>query len=160
MNKFLFLLAFLLFLASSCSKKTASPLSFTDPQAIADNKLIIEYIKTKGLKAKHTQSGIYYVIENPGSNEHPTAANTVKCHYTGTLLNGKKFDSSIDRGTPLEFALNHVIKGWTEGIPLLGKGGKGKFIIPSGLAYGTRAMGADIPANSVLVFDVELFDFK
>ncbi len=129
-------------------------------QAETDKALIEAFIKEKGLNAKSTASGIYYVVEKPGTNEHPTAQNTVKCHYTGTLLNGTKFDSSVDRGQPLEFPLTRVIPGWTEGIPLFGKGGKGKLIIPSGLAYGPRAMGAQIPANSVLVFDVELIDFK
>ncbi len=153
------LFALLLMMGSGCSKKSVG-LQLTDPQAITDNKLILDYLKANKLKANHTASGLYYIIEKEGSKEHPTAANTVTCHYTGTLLNGKKFDSSVDRGKPLEFALTRVIKGWTEGIPFIGKGGKGKLIIPSGLAYGTRAMGADIPANSVLIFDVELIDFK
>jgi len=131
-----------------------------EQQASADKALIEAYVKEKGLHAQMTPSGIYYVIEKPGTKEHPSAQNTVKCHYTGTLLNGKKFDSSLERGQPLEFPLTRVIPGWTEGIPLFGKGGKGKLIIPSGLAYGPRAMGADIPANSPLVFDVELIDFK
>ncbi|MGB1218088.1 MAG: FKBP-type peptidyl-prolyl cis-trans isomerase, partial [Saprospiraceae bacterium] len=71
----------------------------------------------------------------------------------------KTFDSSYDRGEPIEFPLTGVIKGWQEAIPLLSKGGKGTFLIPSGLAYGARGAGADIPGNTVLIFDVELLDF-
>jgi len=75
-------------------------------------------------------------------------------------LNGQKFDSSYDRGQPLEFGLNQVIPGWQQAIPLLQKGGKGTFYIPSGLAYGTRGAGGAIPPNAVLIFEVELIDFK
>ena len=75
-------------------------------------------------------------------------------------MNGKKFDSSYDRDEPLNFKLGQVIKGWQEAVRMLGKGGKGKFVIPSALAYGDREVGDVIPANAVLVFDMELLDFK
>lgn len=131
-------------------------------QAKADADLILKYLKDNGLegKAKSTATGIYYIIEKEGSGPNPTQQNTVKCHYKGTLLNGQEFDSSYSRNQPLEFPLSAVIPGWQQGIPLLKKGGKGKLLIPSGLAYGQRAMGDKIPANSVLLFDVELLDFK
>lgn len=118
---------------------------------ISDNKL-------DGFKS--TADGIWYKISTPGSAAHPKVENTVKVHYKGTLLDGKQFDSSYDRGEPAEFPLGGVIQGWQKAIPLLGKGGKGTFIIPSGLAYGPQSPSPDIPANSPLVFEVELLDIK
>jgi FKBP-type peptidyl-prolyl cis-trans isomerase FkpA len=87
----------------------------------------------------------------------PEAADTVKVHYTGTLTDGTVFDSSVERGEPIEFPLNRVIPGWTEGVQLMSVGSKFRFTIPSELAYGERDMGT-IPPHSVLVFDVELLD--
>jgi len=129
-------------------------------QMDADKALIQKYVADNGLQGKYTESGIFYSIEKEGSGANPTRQNTVTCHYRGTLLTGKQFDSSYDRGQPASFPLTRVIPGWQEGIPLLKKGGKGKLIIPSGLAYGPVTRGADLPANSVLIFDVELVDFK
>ena len=129
-------------------------------QLKVDKALIEKYAKDNNLKAKSTPSGLYYVIEKEGKGAHPTATSTVKVHYKGTLLDGTEFDSSYSRGEPTEFPLNRVVRGWQEGIPLLKKGGKGKLLIPSGMAYGPRAVGAKIPANSVLVFDIELLDVK
>lgn len=138
------------------------PVSKRSPeqQMEADKKLIAKYVTDNGLKGQYTDSGIFYSIEKQGSGANPTKQNTVTCHYRGTLLTGKQFDSSYDRGQPASFPLTRVIPGWQEGIPLLKKGGKGKLIIPSGLAYGPVTRGADLPANSVLIFDVELVDFK
>jgi FKBP-type peptidyl-prolyl cis-trans isomerase FkpA len=122
-----------------------------------DDKIIQDYLAKNGLQAQKTASGIYYIIEKTGNGKHPTASNTVKVHYKGTLLDGTKFDSSYDRNEPAEFPLNQVIKGWTEGIPLLDEGGKGKLIIPSGLAYGANPQpGSPIKPHSVLQFEVEL----
>jgi FKBP-type peptidyl-prolyl cis-trans isomerase len=133
----------------------------TSSQLETDLKLIKEYIKANNLKkVESTASGIHYVIENPGSGAKPTLKSTVKCHYKGTLLDGTEFDSSYKRNAPIDFPLTGVIKGWQEAIPLLAKGGKGKFIIPSELAYGSKQVGASIKPNSVLVFDVELLDVK
>lgn len=138
---------------------TALPTPAAGSQLETDLKLIKDYIKTNKLKkVEHTASGIHYIIENPGSGAKPTINSTVKCHYKGTLLDGTEFDSSYKRNAPIDFPLKGVIKGWQEAIPLLAKGGKGKFIIPSELAYGNRAAGAAIKPNSVLVFDVELLD--
>lgn len=141
-------------------KENNNATSSADLQAEADDKLIKAYLLEKGLtdKAKSTESGIYYVLEGEGSGEHPKLSDEVKVHYTGTLLDGTQFDSSVERGDPITFPLTRVVKGWQEGIPLISKGQKGTLIIPSGLAYGSRARPS-IPANSVLVFDVELFDF-
>ena len=108
-----------------------------------------------------TESGIFFVIDDAGEGlERPTAESKITAHYTGRLLSGKKFDSSYDRDQPLEFRLGQVIKGWQEACRMLGKGGKGTFIIPSGLAYGDRAVGEDIKENSVLVFSMDMLDFR
>ena len=87
-----------------------------------------------------------------------TAGDRVLIHYTGRLDDGTVFDSSYDRGEPISFKLSQVIPGWQEAIPLLKKGGKATFVIPSGMAYGARKAGK-IPPNSVLAFEVELIDF-
>jgi FKBP-type peptidyl-prolyl cis-trans isomerase len=129
-----------------------------EEQANLDKALIEKYVAEKGLKGKSTASGIYYVIETEGKGAAPTNTSKVKVHYRGTLLDGTEFDSSYSRNQPAEFPLQGVIQGWQEAIPLLKPGGKGKFVIPSGLAYGPRAAGAKIAPNSVLVFDVELLE--
>jgi len=128
-------------------------------QITTDDNIIKEYIKKNNLKAEKTASGLYYIIEKTGNGKHATAADKVKVHYKGTLIDGTKFDSSYDRNEPIDFPLSGVIKGWTEGIPLLEEGGKGTLLIPSGLAYGQNAPpGSPIKANEVLVFDVELLE--
>ena len=89
----------------------------------------------------------------------PKATDTVKVHYHGTLIDGTVFDSSIQRGQPAEFAVNGVIPGWTEALQLMPLGSKWKLFVPPGIAYGPRARG-NIPANSVLIFEVELLGIK
>jgi FKBP-type peptidyl-prolyl cis-trans isomerase len=91
-----------------------------------------------------------------GTGKKPKASSTVSVHYTGTLLDGTKFDSSVDRGQPAQFPLNGVIPGWTEGLQLMPVGSKFKFTIPSALAYGANGAGAQIGPDAVLIFDVEL----
>lgn len=104
-----------------------------------------------------TESGLQYKIEVPGNNEiMASPEDTVEVHYTGTLLDGTVFDSSVERGESVKFPLNAVIKGWTEGMQLIGEGGKIKLWIPYELGYGPRAMGPNLPGYSTLVFDVEL----
>lgn len=108
-----------------------------------------------------TASGLIFVETQKGKGkDHPKATDEVTVHYTGMLLDGTKFDSSVDRGEPAKFPLNQVIQGWTEGIQLMTKGSKAKLIIPSALGYGARGAGAQIPPFSPLVFEVELIDFK
>lgn len=101
-------------------------------------------------------SGLQYEILKESDGPKPTAANKVTCHYHGTLINGKVFDSSVQRGQPATFPLSQVIPGWTEGVQLMPQGSKFRFFIPSHLAYGNRQVGSDIGPNSALIFDVEL----
>ncbi|MDO8655575.1 MAG: FKBP-type peptidyl-prolyl cis-trans isomerase [bacterium] len=97
-----------------------------------------------------------------GTGAEAATGSTVSVHYTGTLLNGTKFDSSLDRGQPFSFTIGagSVIQGWEQGIPGMKVGGKRKLTIPAALGYGDRAMGNAIPANSTLVFEVDLLDVK
>ena len=130
-------------------------------KASAENKKIGSAFLTEN-KAKAgvvtTASGLQYSIEKEGTGVKPTATDRVKVHYTGKLLDGKVFDSSVERGQPAEFGVNEVIKGWTEALQLMPVGSKWKLYIPSDLAYGDRGAGADIKPGSTLVFDVELLD--
>ena len=105
-----------------------------------------------------TESGLQYQVVTEGKGAKPTAADKVKVHYTGTLLDGTKFDSSVDRGEPAEFGVGQVIKGWTEGLQIMPVGSKYIFWIPAELAYGEQGAGADIKPGSTLKFEVELLD--
>ena len=125
-----------------------------DDQRDIDQQLIEDYILENNLDADSTSSGLYYVIEEPGSSAHPTINDQVTVNYIGFLLNHNVFDEGFN----VTFGLDQVIAGWQEGIPLFGKGGKGLLIIPSHLGYGDRTF-AGIPANSVLVFEIHLLDF-
>ncbi len=106
---------------------------------------------------KTTASGLQYIVEKEGTGATPGPEDTVKCHYKGTLTNGEQFDSSYDRGQPAEFPVKGVIPGWTEALQLMKVGGKMKLFIPPELAYGPSGRPG-IPANSVLVFEVELME--
>jgi len=101
-------------------------------------------------------SGLQYEVLTEGNGPKPSATNTVTCHYHGTLIDGTVFDSSVKRGQPASFPLNMVIKGWTEGLQLMGTGAKWRFFIPPHLGYGDRQVGPTIGPNSTLIFDVEL----
>ena len=102
-----------------------------------------------------TESGLQYRVIRQGRGDKPKANSTVKVHYTGTLTDGTKFDSSYDRGKPAEFPVNGVIPGWQEGLQLMPVGSKYEFVIPPELGYGSRDLGS-IPPNSILLFEVEL----
>lgn len=106
-----------------------------------------------------TASGLVYQSLKDGSGAQPTATDTVKVHYRGTLPDGKEFDSSIKRGQPAEFPLNRVIPCWTEGVQKMKVGGKAKLVCPPAIAYGERGAGP-IPPNATLNFEVELLDIK
>jgi FKBP-type peptidyl-prolyl cis-trans isomerase FkpA len=147
-----FLTAFSFFL-SGCKDDYLT----AEEQLKVDLDLIAKYLAEKNLTAQSTASGLHYIIEKPGTDGNPNINSTVTVHYKGHFLDGKVFDQTT--GTPISFPLNAVIKGWQEGIPLFQKGGKGVLIIPSELGYGTRPPSG-IPANAVLVFDVELVKFN
>ncbi len=120
----------------------------------AGEKFLAENAKKPGVVT--LPSGLQYMILNEGDGKQPSATDTVRCHYHGTLTDGTVFDSSVQRGEPAEFPLNQVIQGWTEGVQLMKEGAKYRFFIPYNLAYGERGAGAQIPPYSALVFDVEL----
>ncbi len=128
-------------------------------QPLEDERLIKEYITKNKIIATRTPSGLYISKTKITTNASPKAGDMVKVHYTGRNLKGEVFDSSVERGQPFEFTLGRgqVIRGWDEGIAMLKKGEKGLLLIPSGLAYGASSQGAKIPANAVLIFEVELF---
>lgn len=108
--------------------------------------------------AKKTEGGLVYKVINAGSDKKPSAEDTVKVHYHGTLINGEVFDSSVERGDKITFPLNRVIKGWTEGLQLIGEGGKIELVIPPELAYGEQGAPPKIPGGATLKFEVELFE--
>lgn len=118
---------------------------------LAENK------KKEGVQT--TASGLQYKIETKGTGKVPTSADTVVCHYRGTLTDGTEFDSSYKRGEPASFAVTGVIKGWTEALQMMPVGSKWKLTIPAELAYGERGR-PNIPASSTLLFDIELIDIK
>ena len=105
-----------------------------------------------------TESGLQYIIIREGKGEKPLTTSKVKVHYHGTNIAGEVFDSSVDKGTPAEFGVTQVIKGWTEGLQLMKAGGKYKFFIPQNLAYGAQQRGAAIKPFSTLIFEVELLE--
>ena len=110
--------------------------------------------------AQKTASGLIYTEIKPGSGAQPKASNTVKVHYTGTLIDGKEFDSSVKRGQPVEFPLGQVIPCWTEGVGMMKVGGKAKLVCPSNIAYGDQGRPPTIPGGATLIFEVELLDVK
>lgn len=120
-----------------------------------------DYFTENNIVAKPTESGLYYVMTQEGNGEMPSKGDNVKVHYTGKLLNGKVFDSSVERGEPIEvpIGMGYVIPGWDEGIMMMSKGEKGVLYIPFYLGYGDRGAGQDIPPFSNLIFEVELIDF-
>ena len=123
----------------------------------AENQAFLEENK-KAAGVVVTDSGLQYEILTEGNGAKPTAESTVRVHYTGSLIDGTVFDSSVKRGTPAEFPVGGVIKGWTEALQLMPVGSKWRLTIPHNLAYGERGAGASIPPFATLVFEVELLD--
>jgi len=106
------------------------------------------------------ESGLQYEIITAGDGPKPTATQTVTCHYHGTVIDGRVFDSSVQRGQPASFPLNRVISGWTEALQLMGVGSKWRLFLPPHLAYGTQQVSAEIGPNSTLIFEVELLGIR
>ena len=151
--------ALLMSLDQQMKEKQQAQIAKQAEDALAEGqKYLDENAKREGVMT--TESGIQYEIITPAEGEKPTATDTVKVHYTGTLINGEKFDSSLDRGQPAVFPLNRVIRGWTEGVQLMSVGAKYKFTIPSDLAYGPMGNPPRIPGNSVLNFEIELLEIQ
>lgn len=119
-------------------------------------KFLAENQKRDGVKV--TPSGLQYEILKLGNGPKPSDTSTVEVHYEGFLVNGTKFDSSRDRGESISFALNQVIKGWSEGVQLMPVGSRFKFYIPYTLGYGEQGAGGTIPGGAALIFDVELIN--
>jgi len=128
----------------------------TKAQAKIGELFLAENAKKDGITV--TDSGLQYEIITAGTGEKPTATSRVKTHYHGTLIDGTVFDSSVQRGEPIDFPVNGVIAGWTEALQLMPVGSKWRLYIPHNLAYGERGAGAGIAPFSALIFDVELLD--
>jgi len=125
-----------------------------DEAAKAGKAFLAENAKREGVIT--TETGLQYEVLTAGTGAQPKINNVVSVHYHGTLIDGSVFDSSVERGTPAEFPVGAVIPGWVEGLQLMHVGEKVKFYIPSELAYGTKSPAPAIPANSALIFEVEL----
>ncbi len=130
------------------TEKKAAEIKAVGQKFLEENK--------KNANVKETASGLQYVVEKEGTGAQPSATDEVTVHYTGKLLDGTVFDSSVNRGEPATFPLNRVIPGWTEGVQLMKEGAKYIFFIPSDLAYGPQGVPNAIPPHSTLIFDVEL----
>lgn len=140
------------FAKNSANKKEALENNAIGKDFLAKNKANSD--------VKETASGLQYQVLQTGQGTvHPSASSKVKVHYHGTLIDGTVFDSSVQRGEPISFPLNQVIKGWTEGVQLMVEGDKFKFFIPAELAYGNGSTG-NIPPGSLLIFEVELIEIQ
>lgn len=143
---FLMLLTGSVLFLGSCSKDEISEIQ--------------DYIDDNGLTGfTQTSEGVFIKFDNPGTDQRPNLGSTVKVHYRGKLTNGTIFDSSFERGTPIDIALTQTIQGWQIGIPKFGIGGKGTLIIPPSLGYGKNGSGS-IPGDAILIFDIELINFQ
>ncbi len=146
------------------SMKAIKKLQAKEKEEIAKKNLIegkrfmAENRKMKGVV--QTRSGMQYKIITPGEGASPKATDTIKAHYKGTLIDGTTFDSSYGRKKPLTTPVNRVIKGWTEALQMMKIGSKWRLFIPSELAYGSRSHSQAIPANSTLIFDIELLEIE
>jgi len=141
-------------------KRVENRLKNIQPELERDIEPIERWLEDENLIAQKTPYGLYYIIEQEGNGAYIKNGDLVKVHYKGSLLNSKQFDSSRDRQQAFEFevGVGQVILAWDHGLKLFKKGGKGKLIIPSAMAYGTRGSGKLIPPNSVLIFDIDVLD--
>lgn len=129
----------------------------TDPKAVGE-AFLAENAKKPGVVT--TPSGLQYMVMKSGTGDSPKATDSVTVHYHGTLIDGTVFDSSVQRGVPATFPVNGVIPGWVEALQMMKVGDKWKLFIPANLAYGAQSPGPGIPANSVLIFEVELLSIN
>jgi FKBP-type peptidyl-prolyl cis-trans isomerase FkpA len=155
MKQFLLLISILSLTIMSCGDDIVD-------QAAVDRAIILDYIEANSLNAIEDPSGLFYTIDVPGTTDKPVLSDSVKVKYKGFLADGSVFDgTNIDGSTPdktVTFLLNRLITGWKIGIPQFGAGGSGLLLIPSELGYGRNAFPG-LPANSVLIFEMELVDF-
>lgn len=135
-------------------KQNAAAAKMGEVNKAASEAFLAENAKRPEVKT--TESGLQYEVINEGNGDKPAASDTVVVHYTGTLIDGTVFDSSVERGTPATFGVTQVIPGWIEALQLMQVGAKWRLYIPSDLAYGPRGAGGAIGPNSTLIFDVEL----
>jgi FKBP-type peptidyl-prolyl cis-trans isomerase len=140
--------------------KKAHFLRINEEQGEKAKKAGDEFLESnkKNGDVKVTGSGLQYIVLRQGTGAKPTAEDKVSVNYRGTLVDGTEFDNSYARGQPAEFPVGGVIPGWTEALQLMNVGAKYKLFVPSALAYGERRMGAKIPPNSTLIFEVELLN--
>ena len=148
--KFLFSILAMLLILSSCLKKNNQP--------EIDDQIIQNYLTKNNLTAIKDPSGLYYIMTKEGTGDSPDVSKTVEVKYQGKLIDGTDFDQT-EAGKTFTYELSGLIYGWQIGIPMMKRGGKATLFIPSTLGYGTSRMGP-IPPNSVLIFDIELVDFK
>jgi FKBP-type peptidyl-prolyl cis-trans isomerase FkpA len=127
---------------------------------LATTSFAAESVNTEVKQTVTTRSGLQYTSLREGTGATPKPTDTVRVHYSGTLMNGREFDSSYKSGRPAQFKLNNVIKCWTEGLQMMKVGGKAKLICPSNLAYGEEGIMGSIPRYAVLIFEVELLDIE
>ncbi|HDM8160384.1 TPA: FKBP-type peptidyl-prolyl cis-trans isomerase [Vibrio harveyi] len=157
MSKFLFPLIIFV-LAAFFIYRTWTNHKAADENFAKGQEFLLENSKKEGVIT--TESGLQYLVLEKGKGDvHPTATSKVKVHYHGTLIDGTVFDSSVERGEPITFGLNQVIKGWQEGLQYMVVGEKIRLFVPSTLGYGKNGTGP-IPPASVLIFDVELLDVQ
>lgn len=156
LSKYISLLFIGFILFTSCKDNIAETITPTSPAE--QDQILQDYFAKNNITAQKTNLGLYYVVDQQGTSMQN--GETIVVNYEGKLLSGKIFDSSFKRGQPFSFpvATGRVIKGWDNGIPLIGKGGKGTLYIPSHLGYGAQGAGADIPPYSILIFRVEVFN--
>ncbi len=154
MKKILLLLVIFVTALSACKKDKEEKFDAA-AQAVADDAAIQAYISANNINTTKDASGVYYQVQTQGTGTYPTSTSTVSVNYSGKLLNGTVFDS----GSLNNYSLSGLIKGWQYGVPHINKGGRILLLIPSGLGYGNNAQGS-IPANSVLVFTIDLIGFQ